>query len=72
MVRMRIHLLISACGICAQCWACVAGMIKWLGGNNKCLDVDSGKDADGTNVQIWTCDANTKNQQFELTNGASQ
>ncbi|KAF7307969.1 hypothetical protein MKEN_01158400 [Mycena kentingensis (nom. inval.)] len=31
---------------------------------DKCLDVKDGVDADGTTLQIWTCDANNKNQQW--------
>lgn len=31
---------------------------------NKCLDVKDGVDADGTQLQVWTCGAGNPNQQF--------
>lgn len=34
--------------------------------SSKCLDVDDGKTADGTTVQMWTCDSATGNQKWSL------
>ncbi|KAJ1303439.1 hypothetical protein OPQ81_011630 [Rhizoctonia solani] len=31
---------------------------------NKCLDVKDGKNADGTKLQIWTCNESSSNQKF--------
>ncbi|RKN45305.1 ThuA domain-containing protein [Micromonospora endolithica] len=45
-----------------------AGRIVGLGG--KCLDVRSGSSADGTQIQIWTCN-NGANQQWTVTPGST-
>jgi hypothetical protein len=39
------------------------GQVKAYG--NKCLDVTSGKNADGTKMQIWTCSTNNPNQSWD-------
>ncbi|MET8297583.1 ricin-type beta-trefoil lectin domain protein [Streptomyces sp. NPDC005180] len=42
------------------------GAVSLLTGSGKCVDVDSGNSADGTPVQIWSCNE-TKAQQWRLT-----
>jgi len=49
----------------AQKWTFTGGTIQTLG--NKCLDVPSGSNVDGTKLQIWTCTPNDPNQQFSYT-----
>ncbi len=39
--------------------------------SGKCLDVDDGKTADGTRVQIWTCDSGTDNQKWDVRSDGS-
>lgn len=39
------------------------------GRNNKCLDVADGKLINGGRVQLWDCDGNNKNQQWQFQEG---
>lgn len=39
------------------------------GRSNKCLDVTDGKLINGNRVQLWDCDANNKNQQWQFADG---
>ena len=40
-----------------------------VGLGNKCLDVSGGENANGTNVQMWKCDAGNENQNWTLDGG---
>ncbi|MFF0724376.1 PQQ-dependent sugar dehydrogenase [Streptomyces sp. NPDC004134] len=44
--------------------ASVSGPVNGYGG--KCLDVDGGNTADGTQIQLWTCGSTNPNQMFTL------
>lgn len=49
-------------GAPSQKWIFEGGSVKVHG--NKCLDVSGGVDADGTKLQIWTCQSGNVNQQW--------
>jgi len=67
----------DADGTKLQVWACYEGSknqqfqvngdgsIKWVGGNNKCLDLTGGDESvENSSLQIWTCDSGNYNQKW--------
>ena len=46
---------------------CYGAEIVGLG--NKCLDVSGGENANGTNVQMWKCEAGNENQNWTFDGG---
>ena len=41
-------------------------LIRWKAGNNKCLAVKHSTDQSSTSLQIWTCNASSPKQIFDL------
>jgi len=56
-------ILQSCNGVSAQKWTFADGAVKVFG--NKCLDVTSGVNQDGTKIQIWTCLPSGPNQHWD-------
>ena len=42
--------------------------IKWID-SGRCLDVEAGRNENGTKIHLWECQSNNNNQKFKYENG---